>query len=130
MADGAGAGATFSSDKGNDLTHRPRLRIGVDSRNALDHLRHRDWGHDILANSAAQDLTVEQYVVNMTDGNDLSAGIADLGETVEFPQHVCAVEQRLDDDQVGRRRVAIESYCRLDPAHLHRKVRLGQAPVL
>ena len=130
VADGARAGAAFSADKGNDLTHRPRLRIGVDGRNALDDLHHLDRGHDIFADAAAQELAIEQHVVDMADGNDLGAGIADLGETVEFAQHVRAVEQGFDDDQVGRRRVAIEGDRRLDPAHLHRNVRLGQAPVL
>ena len=91
---------------------------------------HVDRGHDIFADAAAQELAIEQHVVDMADGDDLGAGIADLGETVEFAQHVRAVEQGLDDDQVGRRGVAIEGDRRLHAAHLHRDVRLGQAPVL
>ena len=37
----------------------------------------------------------------MADGNDLGAGIANLGETIKFAQHIRAVEQRFDNDQIG-----------------------------
>ena len=69
VADGARAGAALGPDKGNDLAYRPRLRIGVDRRNALDDLRDCDRGHDIFADAPPQELAIEQHVVDMTDGD-------------------------------------------------------------
>ena len=105
VADRARAGAALGADKGDDLADRSGLRIGVDRRDALDDLRHVHRRHDIFADAAAQELAVEQHVVDVTDGDDLGARIADLGKALEIGEHRRPVEQGLDDDQVRRRGV-------------------------
>ena len=130
MADGARARAALGADKGDDLPDRAGLRIGIDVGDAVDDLQHLDRRHDIFAHPPAQQLAVQQHVVDMADGHDLGARIADLGETVEIAEHLLAVEQRFDDDQIGRRGVAVEGDRRLHAAHLHRDMRLGEPPVL
>ena len=130
MADGARARAAFGPDKGHELADRAGLGVGIDGGDAVDDLRHVDRRHDIFADPPAQELAVEQHVVDVADGDDLGARVADLGETVEIAEHLLPVEQGLDDDQIGRGGVAVEGDRRLHPAHLHRDMRLGEPPVL
>ena len=52
-----------------------------------------------------------------------------FGQAVEIGEHVVAVEQRLDDDQVWGGGILVEGDRRLHAAHLHDDMRAGEPPV-
>jgi hypothetical protein len=107
-----------------------RLRVAIDGRDGLHDLRRLDGGQDIFADAAAQELAIEQHVVDLANGDDLAAGIADLCEPVEVAKHVIPVEQGFDDDQVRSGGVLVEGDGRLHASHLHRDMGSCEPPVL
>ena len=88
-------------------------------------------GDQVVADAAADELAVEQDVVDVTDDDDLRAGIAALGEVVQHAQQLRAVAgQGFEHDQVWRRRAAERLDREGRAAHLHLQLRLVHAAVL
>ena len=67
-----------------------------------------DGRHQVFADAALDEAAIELDVVDVTDDDDLGAGVADLRQPVEFGLEPVARQLALDDDQVGRRGRLIE----------------------
>ena len=89
-----------------------------------------DRRDQILADAALQQLAIEHHVVDVADDDHLRARVAVLGQLVELGQDLVARQAALDDDQVRRRVLLIVRDRRLDAAHVHADVRLGQPAIL
>jgi hypothetical protein len=130
VANGARARSALRADKGDGLADRPYFRIAIQARQGLDDLEHAYGSDQILADAAAQELAIEHDVVEMADDHDLGGGVAEPRQAIEFREHGVAIEHGLDDDEIGRSGVAVESAGTVDAAHLHAHARAGKPPVL
>ncbi len=130
MANRAGADTPFGAHERQDTAERLRRWIVVERRQTLHQLRYAERHDQIFRDAALQQLPVQQHVVDMPDDNDLGAGVTDRGEPVDVHQHRVTLTQRLDNDQVWRRRVSVIMRGGFKSAHLHTHMCLCQAPVL
>ena len=130
VADGRRTDATLGADERVDVTDRIGIRIVVEVGDAFHDLQRRHRRDQVFADAALQQLAVEHHVVGLADDDDLGAGVAALGQTVELVQQFEPRQPRFDDDEVRRRALLVVSHGRRDAAHVDRDVRLGEAPVL
>ena len=66
----------------------------------------------------------------MSHDNYLRTGITALRETVHLSNDLIARQTAFDDDEVGRWALLVMCDRRLDAAHVHTDVRLGEPPIL
>ena len=116
--------------KAIDVADRLGLRIVVEIGDRLHELQRRDRLDQVLADAALQQIAIEHDVVGVPDHDDLGAGIAALGQPIELGDNLLARQTALDDDQVRRRVLLVVRHRRLDAAHVHADVRLGEPAVL
>ena len=79
---------------------------------------------------ALQQIAIEHDVVRVPDHDDLGAGVAAFGQAVELGDDLLARQAALDDDEVRRRVFLIVRHRRLDAAHVHVDMRLGETAIL
>ena len=129
MRDGRGADAAFRADHGKHTPERFRAGRREQSRNRAHEIDGRKRRDEIITDAAAHELAIENDVVVPADDNDLRAGVANLGKTVEARDQIDAVAKMLDDENV-RRRGALVGFKRGDQsAHLDFHMGFGHAAI-
>ena len=111
---------------------RPERRLGaveIEIGDRLDRAGHVDRHDHIFADAAADQPAIELDIIGMADDHNLGAGVADLGEMIEFGDQAVAGLARFDHDEVRRRRLAIEGAGGRETAHLHLDMGAGHPPV-
>ena len=124
-----GADAALGADHRDDAPQRFRVRSVVEMRDVLNVGQHLERRHDIIADAARGQHAIERDVVLVADDDDLGAGVAIFRQVVETGDQAGAVGDRLDDDEIGRRRAAEGLDRGGDAAHVDLHVRLQHPAV-
>ena len=124
-----GADAALGADHRDDAPQRFRVRSVVEMRHVLNEVQHLERRHDIIADAARGQHAIERDVVLVADDDDLGAGVAIFRQVVEIGDQAGAVGDRLDDDEIGRRRAAEGLDGGGDAAHVDLHVRLQHPAV-
>ena len=108
-----------------------RLRFGVvvEIGDRFHQLERRDGLDQIFADAALQQVAVKDDVVRMPYHDYLGTRIAAFGQPVELGDDVLARQAAFDDDEVRRWVLLVMRHRRLDPAHVHVDVRLGETAI-
>ena len=130
MSDRRCADPAFGADHGDRSANRLGVRGTVQRRNRSDDVEHADRPDQVVADSAADELAIEQNVVGQPDHDHPRPGVAYFRELVEPGKQLATVAVRLDDDHVGGRRVAVGLGGRRDAAHLDFQMSFGHATIL
>src|SRR6185312_10729261 len=130
VGDGRGTNPALGSDEGDGAAHRIGLGIDEDGRYDRYDIGHRNGRHYVFGNAGAHQLAVEPDVVVMADDDDLRTRVADFRKLPERVEQFLRLAPRFQDDEVRRRRGAVELERGLDAAHVHLQMCLGHAPIL
>ena len=130
MGDGGSSDAALGTDHRNDASDRLGVGRREQPADRAHHVERLGRREEIIAHAAAHQLAIVHYVINPADHHDPTAGVADFGQRIKPVEYVLAAALRLDDDDIGRRRIRIGLDRGGDAAHLDLQMGLGQAAVL
>ena len=84
VGDHRGADAALAADEGDGAAERLGGAVDVEVGDRLDDPHQIDGRHQVFADAAVGQTAVEFDVVDVADDDDLGAGVADVGEAIEF----------------------------------------------
>ena len=130
MSNRGRADTALGSGHGDD----PTDRLGVGSReqpaNRAHYIKRTDGRYQVIAYAPTQQLAVKDDVVITPNDNDARTCITDLRKGIESRQEIAVATFRFNDDDIGRRRIAVRPEGGRESPHLQLDMGLGEAPVL
>ena len=94
----------LARDEGDGAADRGGVLAGEEIADGGDDGRRGGRQHDVFGNAGADQLAIEQHVVDVAEDDQPGRGVADLGKPLErSPESRPGGRRGLDDDQVGRR---------------------------
>ena len=103
-----GADAAARADHGDDAAGERLVRVHIEPADRADEVERLHRRHDVFAHAAAHQLAEEGDIVDRADDDDLGAFLDHLRQAIQGVQHLLALHQRVEDQQVraGLRRKA------------------------
>ena len=129
MSDCRGSDFTLGADDGDHPPKRLGARHVEQLGHRLDEVDDAKRGHQIFADSAKNELPIENDVVELAKNDNLRSGVTILGQLLELLEERLPAYGSLEDDHVRRRRALISFNRSRRAAHVQLHMRLGHSAI-